>query len=144
MDRYEISGNPVPWAAHKGYGKRSYSIRHKDKEKAQWELKVQHGKRPLHKGKVRVDFFFEMPIPESMSRTLKAKIHEGKKIYHDKRPDRSNLEKHAADCLTRAILHDDNIIVSGWTEKYYSEKPKTIILIQTQDGVQDAFEERKE
>ena len=57
---YEISGAPVSWKSHKGTGKRSYSPRIKEKEVAQWQLKMQHKQKPLITGAVRVDFFFEI------------------------------------------------------------------------------------
>ena len=129
-DRYEISGVPVPWKAHKGNGRKSFSPRIKEKTDAQWQLKIQHNQRPLHERAVRVDFFFEMPIPSNMPRNVRDKIANGEKVWHDKRPDRSNLEKLYADCLVGTVLLDDNIIVCGEVQKYYAkEKPRTIIYV---------------
>lgn len=134
MNRYEINDIPVSWKAHQGSGNKSYSPRIKEKASAQWQLKIQHNKRPLYKGAVRVDFFFEMPVPATMSRKLKDKIAKGEKVWHSKRPDRSNLEKFYADTLIGSVLHDDNIIVCGETQKYYARgKPKIIIIVQGLD-----------
>lgn len=68
MDRYEINDTPVSWKSHKGTGRKSYSPRIKEKASAQWQLKIQHNGRPLYTRAVRVDFFFEMPVPTAMSR----------------------------------------------------------------------------
>ena len=128
---YEISGDPTAWQTHSGYGKRSYSKHTPKKTSAQWELRKQNYGRPIIKGAVRVDFFFEMPIPKSMPKKILKRISEGEKVYCPKRPDRDNLQKFHSDVLTGTVLLDDNIIVAGETQKYYSSgEPKTIIVVQ--------------
>ncbi len=128
---YEISGAPVSWKSHKGTGKRSYSPRIKEKEAAQWQLKIQHGKRRLITGAVRIDFFFQVPVPKSMPKKIRDKIAAGEKVWCTKRGDRTNFLKHCEDALVGTILYDDNIVVSGETQKYYARAaPKTIIHIQ--------------
>ena len=79
-------------------------------------------------------FFFEMPIPSTMPKKIIRRLEAGERVWHEKRPDRSNLEKHAADCLTGSVLSDDNIIVSGQVQKYYSFAPKTIIIVENLSG----------
>lgn len=128
---YEIIGEPTAWAAHSGYGKRSYSKHTPAKTAAQWQLKIQHNGRPLIEGAVRVDFFFEMPIPKSMPKKIRKRIAEGEKVWFTKRPDGTNLRKLQEDALTGTVLFDDNIVVSGETQKYYARgEPKTIIVVQ--------------
>lgn len=129
MTEYVISGIPVAWTSHRGYGKKSFNPHHMEKLCAKQELEMQHGERPLYQGIVRADFFFEMPIPLSFPKKFTKRIQAGEKIYHTKRPDRTNLLKHAEDCLTGSILHDDNIVALGIVEKYYSLKPQTKIII---------------
>ncbi len=127
---YEISGAPVSWKSHKGTGKRSYSPRIKEKEVAQWQLKMQHKQKPLITGAVRVDFFFEMPIPKSMSQKMRKRIASGEKIWCVTRPDATNLRKFFEDCLVGTVLYDDNIVVSGETKKYYAkESPRTVVYV---------------
>lgn len=131
---YEISGAPVSWKSHKGSGKKSYSPRIREKKAAQWELKVQHGQRPLFTGAVRIDFLFEMPVPKSMPKKLRDQIADGKKVWCPTRKDRTNCLKHAEDCLVGPVLYDDNIVVSGETEKYYAQgSPRTLIIIEELD-----------
>ena len=128
---YTIDHEPTPWAAHKGYGKRSYSSHTPAKNAAQWQLKIQHNGRPLIKGAVRVDFFFEMPIPKSMPKKIQKRIAEGEKVWATKRPDATNLRKLQEDALSGTVLFDDNIVVAGETQKYYARgEPKTIIVVQ--------------
>lgn len=128
--RYEIDGPPVAWCTHRGYGKKSFNPHFREKEAARWQLAIQHAKRPLYNRAVRADFFFEMPIPASLPKKIRKRIEAGEKIYHDKRPDRDNLQKHCSDCLTSAVVADDNLIAAGESQKYYSLKPKTVIIIQ--------------
>lgn len=65
---YEIPGVPTAWSSHRGYGKKSFNPHFKEKQAAQWHLKIQHKERPIIDRAVRADFFFEMPIPKSMSK----------------------------------------------------------------------------
>jgi len=128
---YEISGPPVPWASHKGTGRKSYSPRSREKKAAQWELSIQHAHRPPITGAVRVDFFFEVPVPKSMPKRERLKIAAGEKVWCTKRPDRTNYIKHIEDSLSGTVLSDDNIVVAGETQKYYAKgSPRTLIHIQ--------------
>lgn len=135
---YTINDEPTPWATHKGYGKHAYSTHTKAKHSAQWQLKAQHCGRPLIEGAVRVDFFFEMPIPKYLEKKIRRQIADaiqpyGKcsRIWCTKRPDATNLRKFAEDCLVGPVLFDDNLVVAGETQKYYAGgKPKTIIVVQ--------------
>jgi len=128
---YEIKGIPTPWQTHSGYGKRSYSKHTPKKTAAQWELRKQNYGRPIIKGAVRVDFFFEMPVPQSMPKKILKRILEGEKVYCPKRPDATNLRKFIEDALSGTVLCDDNLVVSGETQKYYARgEPKTVIFVQ--------------
>ena len=128
--RYEIPIIPVSWKAHQGYGANSFSPRQKEKEASKIILKILHKDRPLYNRAVRVDIFFEMPIPNNLAKSIIKKIDAGEKVYHNKRPDIDNLRKFASDTLIGTVLTDNAIIVKGTTEKYYSKKPKTIIEIE--------------
>lgn len=129
MKVYEIPGDPVAWCSHRGFGKKSFNPHYKEKEVAQWHLKQQH-KGPLIDYAVRVDFYFEMPIPKNFPKGKIKEIKNGKIIWHDKRKDRTNLIKFAEDCMTGIILKDDNIVCSGESKKYYAiDKPRTVICV---------------
>lgn len=134
--RYIIPGDPIPWKAHKGYGKRSYSPNYPQKKAAEWEIFIQHSelerglKQPLPplEDPVRIDFVFEMPIPKSKKKLAK-RVRDGEEIPHATRPDLTNLKKFSEDCLTGVVIKDDNINVEGYSKKIYSLEPKTIITI---------------
>ncbi len=127
---YNIPYPPVPWTAHKGYGKKSFNPKYKEKEAASWQVKLQHDHRPIINAPVRIDLQFEMPIPDSMPKRLQKRIDAGEKIFHDKRPDRDNMQKFCIDCLIGTVIKDDNIVVCGYSEKYYSRSPRTIITVE--------------
>lgn len=131
---YEIEGDPVAWTSHRGFGKKSFNPHYKEKQAAQWALKKQQLEKyncgPISGRAVRVDFFFEVSAPKSMSKALRKQIEAGLRVWCIKRPDRTNYIKFAEDCLFPSILEDDNIVVSGFADKYYTVKaPKTIIRI---------------
>ena len=115
---YEIKGIPTPWQTHSGYGKRSYSKHTPKKTAAQWELRKQNYGRPIIKGAVRVDFFFEMPVPQSMPKKILKRILEGEKVYCPKRPDATNLRK---------FIEDGECIQTGGRERVYRFGESSII-----------------
>ena len=49
--------------------------------------------------------------------------------YPAKLPDFDNLEKFAVDSMNKIVFDDDKQIVSCRTDKRYSERPRTEILI---------------
>lgn len=126
---YIIPFTPVPWTAHKGYGRNSFNPKFKEKEATQWYLKTQHNGRPLFNGALRVDLFFEMPCPKIMSKKIRTSIEAGEKVWHIKRPDIDNLRKFTNDCFTWTVWDDDSLIVCGESQKYYAMEPRTVIHI---------------
>lgn len=128
---YEIKGPPIAWASHCGNGRHSFNPHFKKKRAVQWELSVQHSPNPLLDVPIRVDFFFELPPPANMKKTDILRLNNGEKIFCPKRPDLTNYRKFIEDCLTKVVIVDDNIIVCGETQKYYTVKgPKTLIMIE--------------
>ena len=128
--QYEINYIPVSWKAHKGSGARSYNPRQKEKDICTLSLKIQHRAKDLLRGPLRIDIFFEMPIPKHLEKKYLARIESGEKIWHTTRPDRTNLLKFAEDTLIGTVLADDNAVCCGETQKYYSKTPRTRFFIQ--------------
>lgn len=58
-------------------------------------------------------------------------------------PDWDNLGKTYSDMVQKVLLLNDNIIVDGHVEKYYSVKPRVEILIQYQESFDSKFNERR-
>jgi Holliday junction resolvase RusA-like endonuclease len=141
MRKFVIQRNPpIAWAAPRLGKNTTYDIRAKDKQKIITELQSQFNKSDLFpfSGPLRVDFFFEMPIPNSFSKKRTNEILEDWrndfKNWHSKKPDLTNMRKLYEDCLERAgIISNDSIIACGMTEKYYSPEPRILISIYPAD-----------
>ena len=137
----KINREPVPWAAATVTRKGAFDKKSKVKEAIIWEMKTQC--KPLNLAcPLRVDFYFGMPIPASISKK-KRELMIWAAIPHIIKPDLDNLRKLTSDCLERAkIIRNDSIIVCGESKKFYAEKPHTMIIIYSLED-DDATEERE-
>lgn len=131
MITLSIPGDPVPWASHQGFGRRSFNPRFKEREAVRWHIHNQYkGKLlddPLH---VSMEFFVR--IPKSFSKKDRMRIANAE-LYPTKRPDRSNYVKFLEDCMTGIIYQDDSLIVDGSARKLFAinHDPLTMITIMT-------------
>jgi Holliday junction resolvase RusA-like endonuclease len=105
MIQLTIEGTPTPWAAHKGFGRRAYNPRHKEKIFVQGQLRQQWKKSPLDKT-LRIIFEFYIPVPKSASKKERERMLSQK--WHDRKPDTTNLLKFAEDTLKGIVIKDDN------------------------------------
>lgn len=122
-----IPGQPVPWKAHGGYGRRSFNPLWREREYFQAKIKEQyHG--PLIESAVEVEYDFYFEPPTSTSKKKKLEMLEGF-IRPAKRPDSDNLAKFLSDCLQGIVFKDDGQIVYGHISKYYGLMAKTIVKI---------------
>ena len=78
---------------------------------------------------IKLTMIFYMPIPVSMSKKKRA-LAINEVLLPIKRPDLDNLAK-VKDALNKVFWTDDSIIVDEHLYKYYSETPKTEIIIET-------------
>jgi len=122
-----LLGLPVPWAAHQGYGKRSFNPRFKEKAHAQWQIRNQFQGFPFE-GPVSITASFHLPIPKSTSKKKRDLIQKGLE-YPLKKPDIDNLCKFLCDCLKTITFLDDAQIVELIAQKYFSDHPRTVIKI---------------
>ena len=122
-----IEGHPVPWAAHKGFGRRSFNPRFKEKSYFQWKIREQY-KSTLLKGPVHIFFEFLFSIPKSVSKKNRIKMINHLE-HHTKRPDVSNCVKFTEDCLKGIVIEDDSQVVYLSASKGYSEHPCTKVHI---------------
>jgi Holliday junction resolvase RusA-like endonuclease len=122
-----IPGKPVPWASHRGTGRRSFNPRFREKEYVQWQVRSQYDGQPVSYPIFLIAEFY-IPIPKGFS---KAKRDAAIKmeLFPDKRPDRGNYEKFICDCLTGLVWVDDSQVIDGPVRKLYGEKPRTDIKI---------------
>lgn len=123
-----IEGNPVPWAAHQGFGRHSYNPRTKEKKQFQWIIKTAYKEKPITTP-VKLHITYMLPIPASTSKIRRKQMIEGS-MYHLKKPDITNLTKFTEDCLKGIVIEDDSQVVLMELKKLYSETPKTIIQIE--------------
>lgn len=123
--RYEILHRPVPWAAHKGYGRNSYNPRWKEREIFQRLLRPQVTAK-IHEGPARVHFTFCFRPPESASKKRKENMLKQLES-HQTRPDVTNLIKFTEDCIKGILVADDSqhVFVSG--EKFYGDVDRVVI-----------------
>ncbi len=146
MAIFTVLGTPHPWKAPMVTRTNAYDIQGNIKDAVTMQLKCQIT-NVLQKAwhfplsvPIRIDFYFEMPLPSGYSKKKLIEFDEdwkkGTKWWCVGKSDRSNCLKLMEDCLQRAgIIKNDNLIVCGETQKYYSREPKTIIVIQKMDDV---------
>lgn len=137
MIEIEIPLEPVSWLAHRGYGKKAFNPRYKEREAFQWYIRQQYKEKPLD-GPVSVSYHFFFNIPKCTSKRNKLLMGQGI-YYHIVRPDCSNCMKFTEDCLKNILIVDDNQVVECYGYKYYSDYPRVEIKIQrmpyaTQEG----------
>lgn len=82
----------------------------------------------------RINFWFYMPIPKSMSKADRIYA-EVERLKHVKKPDSDNLIKLYLDVMTSLVYKDDNCVSLGRALKLYSKEPRTIIVIRDTDRI---------
>lgn len=85
--------------------------------------------RPPIEGPLKVRCSFQMPIPKGTSKKKTLDMLE-ERIKHTKRPDTDNLLKFSLDCLSGVVFKDDSQIIYLGGGKFYSNEPKTLIMIE--------------
>ena len=112
---------------------RQFILHYPDKDTEAYKERItpqllQHQQIPLLECPVRLRVSFYLPIPKSMTKSLRQQA-EAEELYKAKKPDLSNLEKVLEDTLTGIIWKDDALIVSKFSNKFYSKNPRTDIEI---------------
>jgi len=132
MITLEVKGKPIakarPRFARCGKFVRTYDPQETEESRFLFEVQKQWNRPPIETP-LKVRCSFEMPIPKSTSRKKTwAMIKD--EIKHTKKPDISNLIKFIEDCLNGVVWKDDSQIIYLAGGKFYSEEPKTIIMIE--------------
>src|SRR4030042_1191031 len=127
-----IPGAPIakqrPRFARVGKFVRTYDPQETEEGRFLFEIQKQWARPPIETP-VKVRCSFEMPIPKSTS-GKKAWAMLKEEIKHTKKPDIDNLVKFSCDCLNGVVWKDDSQIVYLAGGKFYSEEPKTIIMLE--------------
>lgn len=132
MITLEVKGKPIakarPRFARIGKFVRTYDPQETEEGRFLFEVQKQWSRPPIE-GPLKVRCSFQMPIPKSTSKR-KTKDMLEEKIKHTKRPDVDNLLKFTCDCLNGVVFKDDSQIIYLGGGKFYSEEPKTLIMIE--------------
>ena len=83
-----------------------------------------------------------LPIPESMSSVEKI-LAQMKYIRPVSGGDWDNLGKTYSDAIQQTLIINDNIIISGTSEKYYCLKPRVDLTIEYQVDYDSKYNKRK-
>ena len=132
MIEIEVKGVPIakkrPRFARHGKFVVTYNDQQTEEGRFLFEVQKQWQRQPIE-GSLKVRCSFQMPIPKSTSKKKnKAMLEE--RIKHTKRPDVDNLLKFTLDCLNGVVFKDDSQIIYLAGGKFYSEEPKTLIMIE--------------
>ena len=132
MITLEVKGKPIakarPRFARCGKFVRTYDPQETEEGRFLFEVQKQWSRPPIERP-LKVRCSFDMPIPKSTSRKKTwAMIYD--EIKHTKKPDVSNLLKFVEDCLNGVVWKDDSQIIYLAGGKFYSEEPKTLIMIE--------------
>ena len=127
-----VKGKPIakarPRFARRGKFVVTYNNQQTEEGRFLFEVQKQWARPPIE-GPLKVRCSFEMPIPKSTSKKKTwAMIKD--EIKHTKKPDVDNLLKFTIDCLIGVIFKDDSQIIYLAGGKFYSEEPKTLIIIE--------------
>lgn len=140
--RVEIPGAPIPKerARHQTRGKygrplehvRTYDPQAKIVKILQMELfitlRTYHRSFRPWTGPLFVNMIFFMPIPKGWPSYKVLGIHDkGLVVWHDIKPDTSNLQKFYEDAFNDILWADDSQIAKSCGEKRYSTNPRTVI-----------------
>jgi Holliday junction resolvase RusA-like endonuclease len=124
----EITGKPIPWKSHGGFGNGAYNPLYKEMLKCKRQIHLFFSSEAIKKP-VKVDCKFYFEPPKSCSAKVREEMLSGK-ILHQVRPDVTNLWKYFEDCLKRIVFEDDCLVVKAVIEKLYGEIPKTYCTIE--------------
>lgn len=132
MIEIEVKGVPIakkrPRFARHGKFVVTYNDQQTEEGRFLFEVQKQWPLLPIE-GPLKVRCSFQMPIPKSTSKKKTNAMLE-ERIKHTKKPDVDNLLKFTCDCLNGVVFKDDSQIVYLGGGKFYSEDPKTIIMIE--------------
>jgi|SRR5712675_195342 len=113
---------PTPWAAHCGYGKKSWDKRYAQKQEYKRQIKEQWGEKQLITSAVILDIYYVLPIPKSTSKVRREAMIKGE-IDHLVPPDVTNLNKLTEDCLQGIVMGNDSAVIDVRGRKRHGPRP---------------------
>ena len=132
---FTLDGVPVPWGRARLVGTRHVTpAKTRRYEEAIGKLcRVRMGALKPASGPIAVSFVAFIPIPESWSKTDKARAMAGL-LQPTSRPDLDNYEKAILDGLNGVAFYDDSQVCDVIKAKRYSNKPRVSVEITPLHG----------
>lgn len=125
-----ILGCPTPVARPRVTHHHTYNPKKKQQDKLSFEIKAQLPLSYIPSIKpIELSLFFFMPIPKSYSKKKRESL-RGQPCTSHAKGDLSNLVKIVEDAANGILYKDDSQIYELVAQKTYSEKPRTIIIIE--------------
>ena len=94
-----------------------------------WSYIEAHSKENLLERDLSINIRFYFQIPKSTSK-IKRILMNGGDIRPSKKPDIDNCIKSITDALNAIAYKDDSQIVEVHARKYYSDEPRTEVIIE--------------
>ncbi|MDD5358399.1 MAG: RusA family crossover junction endodeoxyribonuclease [Candidatus Nanoarchaeia archaeon] len=134
MINFTIPGNPKALKRHRNFTRGSfhgnYDPSANDKRTF---LDLSFNYRPdtpiIEPIKLQIEFYFDRPKSHFGTGKNKDIVKESAPIFHTTKPDTSNLIKFIEDAFNGVFWKDDSLICELHCRKYYSNKPRTVIII---------------
>jgi len=79
--------------------------------------------------RVDINFYFQRPKNHYGTGKNANVLKTTAPYFHTSKPDADNLRKFCLDALNKVFWRDDSIICQGYSQKIYSENPRTKIFI---------------
>ena len=134
MIRFTIPGAPKGWQ-RTGYNQKTGAKYIQDQTRTQeamvaWAYKKACGAYRFPSGTyVDMRVIAYLPIPKSKPKTVQQKMRSGE-IRPTVKPDFDNIGKLIADALNGVAYDDDKCIVDAQVRKFYSDNPRTEVILQ--------------
>jgi len=132
--KFTISGSPIGWQ-RTGYNRYTGAKYTQEKTRNHeqhiaWEYRKVCGNFRFPKGTpLEMEVFAFLEIPKSESKKKKSQMLSGE-IRPMVKPDFDNIGKLIADALNNIAYDDDKCIVDGIVRKYYSDVPRTVVILR--------------
>ena len=134
MIRFTVPGKPFGWE-RTGQNRRTGATYVPEKTRnhknaVAWAYKQACGAYRFPSGTyVDMRVIAYLPIPKSKSKTVQNKMRSGE-IRPTVKPDFDNIGKLIADALNKVAYDDDKCIVDAQVRKFYSDNPRTEVILQ--------------
>ena len=131
---FTVPGQPVGWQ-RTGYNrntgaKYTQAKTRKHEQLVAWAYKKAFGGYMFPKGTfLDMEIFAFVEIPKSVPKYKRAKMLSGE-IRPTVKPDWDNIGKLIADALNKVAYDDDKCIVDARVKKYYSDAPRTVVILR--------------